>query len=131
MLNLTVVTPQKRVLTNVEVEEVLVPAYKGELGILEGHAPLMTTLDTGVLKYKPVGSSEYKKMVLSWGYCKVTPMGVTVLSETCETKEEVDRQRAEQSLKNAEQKLSSQNVDPDQIQKFQRKARRAQARLSL
>ena len=55
MFKLTIVTPEKRILVGQEVEEVTVPAFKGELNILPGHAPLMTTLETGVMKWKLKG----------------------------------------------------------------------------
>ena len=129
MFLLNLVTPEKRVATDVEVEEVIVPAYRGQLDILPGHAPLMTTLGTGTLKYKSKGSSNYESVVVSWGYCQVNPTGVVILAETAESLEEIDRARAEAALKKAKAQLMEPILEPDQIAKLQHKMARATARL--
>ena len=58
-MQLNIVTPTKKLLTDAACDEVIVPAFRGELGILPGHAPLISTLDTGVLKYKLAGEDEF------------------------------------------------------------------------
>lgn len=131
MFKLSVVTPEKKVLVDTEVDEVVVPAFSGELTLLPGHAPLMTTLGVGKLRYKISGSSQADPLVISWGYCEVFPNGVTILAETAETKEEIDRERAEIALKKSKEKLVEASLQPDQIVKFQRKMARARARLEL
>jgi len=127
---LNLLTPEKRMVTDAEIDEVIVPGHLGQLDILPGHAPLMTTLSTGLLKYRLKGDSTYHSVVVSWGYCEVHAEGVTVLAETAESLAEIDKQRAEKALKNAETKLVESMIDPDQIEVAQRKLRRAQARLS-
>ena len=92
MFLLNLVTPEKRLVTELEVEEVRVPGYRGHLDILPGHSPLMTTLSTGVLKYRAKGSDKLETVVVSWGYCEVNPFGVTVLAETAESLAEIDRE---------------------------------------
>ncbi len=131
MLMFSLVTPEKKVITDMEVEELLVPAYKGQLNILPGHAPLMTTLSVGVLCYREKGSSTWESVAISWGYCEVSPKGVVVLAETAETKEEIDKDRAIEALKKAQKALMDPDLEPDQIKKFQRKIERAQARIDL
>lgn len=128
---LSVVTPEKKIVTDLEIDEAIVPAYRGELDILPGHAPLITTLGVGTLRYRSKGSTEVKTAAISWGYCEVNPHGIVLLAETAETKEEVDKERAEFALKKAKEKLADPSLEPDQIQKFQRKLARAQARLDL
>ncbi len=129
MFILNLVTPEKKLVTDVEIEEVIVPAYRGQLDILPGHAPLMTTLSTGLLKYKTKGSEKYDSVVVSWGYCEVHPDGVIVLAETAESLEEIDQARAEQALRKAQEALVDPLLESDQIEMFQRKLARAQARL--
>lgn len=129
MFVLNLVTPEKKVLTDAEVEEVIVPAYKGQLDILPGHAPLMSTLGTGVLKYRLKGSADYEKVAVSWGYLEVNFKGVTVLAETAESLEEIDRARSEAALKKAQTQLMEPILEPDQIHELQVKVARAQARL--
>lgn len=129
MFALNLVTPEKKMVTDAEIEEVIVPGYKGQLDILPGHAPLMTTLGTGVLKYRLKGTSNYETVVVSWGYCQVNPEGVVILAETAESLEEIDRARAEEALRTAQKELLEPFLEPDQIHKLQHKLARAQARL--
>jgi F-type H+-transporting ATPase subunit epsilon len=129
MFILNLVTPEKKLVTDTEIEEVIVPAYRGQLDILPGHAPLMTTLSTGVLKYRLKGNANFETVVVSWGYCEVNPQGVVILAETAESLEEIDRARAEAALKKAQTELLEPILEPDQITKLQHKLARAYARL--
>ncbi|MCB0413484.1 MAG: ATP synthase F1 subunit epsilon [Bdellovibrionales bacterium] len=131
MINLTLVTPSKTYLNQKSVEEVIIPAYRGEIAILDGHSPLLTTLDAGVLQYKLEGEKDFHRVAISWGYCEVGPDGVKVLSETCESAKDVDKERAKQTKENAIAKLMDKDITPELIQKYQRKLRRAQARLDV
>ncbi len=127
-MRLNIVTPTKKILINAEIDEVLAPAFRGELGILPGHAPLISTLDTGVLKYKLKGSSEYKKVVISWGYLEVTPSSVNILSETAEEPFEIDLSRASKAITEAEKKLATGDITLVEMEKLQRKVKRARLR---
>ena len=129
-LILTLVTPEKKLLTDVEVEEVFVPGFRGELNILPGHAPLMTTLSTGLLRYRLKGQTELKSIVVSWGYCEVNPNGVLVLAETAERVEDIDQERALAAWKLANERIDSGELDPANIDKYRRKLQRADARRS-
>lgn len=129
MFVLNLVTPEKKLVTDLEIDEVIVPAYRGQLDILPGHAPLMTTLSTGILKYKAKGASSHETVVVSWGYCEVHPEGVIVLAEVAESLEEIDRARAEAALKAAQSKLLDPLLEADQVEMMQRKLARNQARL--
>ena len=130
MFTLSLVTPEKKLVTDAEVDEVIVPAFKGELDILPGHAPLMTTLSTGVLRYRLKGSATLVPVVVSWGYCEVHGDGVVILAETAESLQEIDRERAERAMREAEKRLMDPMLEPDQITQFQRKLSRAQVRLA-
>lgn len=128
MFTLTLVTPEKKLVSGQEIEEVFVPAYAGELNILPGHAPLMTTLSTGVLRYRFKGETTLHPVAISWGYCQVNPTGVNVLAETAERPEEIDLNRVKASRATAEEKLASAEMTPEELEKFQGKIARAQAR---
>ena len=80
-LKLTVVTPEKVILDSVEVEELLVPGARGEMGILPIHAPLVSSLKKGILKYR-IGQKNFKEISLSWGYCEVQVDKVVILAES-------------------------------------------------
>lgn len=128
MLKLTLVTPIKKMLTEVEVEEVYIPAYKGELNILPGHSPLVTTLGAGVLKYKLRGSPTLEVAAVSWGYCEVFDNQVNVLAENAEMPQEIDVERAEEALKQATQVINTAS-DIQQIEDEQNRLIKAQVRL--
>ena len=131
MFKFSLVTPEKKIVTDIELEDLVVPSFRGELNILPGHSPLMTTLSTGILKYKAKGESKHSEAVISWGYCEVSPAGVNVLAETAESLEEIDKERAQQALEEAQKRLTDPSLEADQIHKFQRKLDRARARLSV
>lgn len=131
MLKLTLVTPLKKLAVDLAVQEVFVPGYRGELNILEGHSPLVTTLSTGVLRYREAGSNEVKSAAVSWGYLEVYNNSITVLAETAEFPEEIDIARAEAALKKAEQAMLAEDASPFSFEKYHLKADRAAARLAL
>lgn len=127
-LLLTLVTPEKKLLADVEVEEIFVPGFRGQLNILPGHAPLMTTLSTGLLRYRLKGQTELKTVVVSWGYCEVNPDGVLVLAETAERAEDIDQERALAAWKLASERLDGGQLDPENMDKYRRKMERADVR---
>lgn len=129
MFVLNLVTPERKLVTNEEVEEVIVPGETGQMDIFPGHAPLVGTLGVGVLKYRLKGSNSFKPVVVSWGYISIHPEGISILAETAESVEEIDRKRAEEAAKKARENLVDPYIDMDQIEKFQRKLKQANARL--
>lgn len=131
MFKLNFVTPEKKLLTDEIVEEVIVPAFMGELDIYPGHAPLMTTLSTGILKYKVKGQTGFTTAAVSWGYCQVHPHGVNILAETAETAEEIDPDRAKKSLEVAKKRLNEAGLTSDDFIELQRKIKKAQTRISV
>ena len=131
MLTLSLVTPSKKFLTDAAVEEVFVPAYSGELNILEGHAPLMSTLDTGVLKYRLKGETTWHSVALSWGYLEVSRDRVTVLAETAEAANTIDLDRAKTAKERAEKALLGADMEQHEFRKQQLKLQRAVLRIDL
>ncbi len=106
---LSVVSPERLVLSE-EVEAAQVPGKNGYLGILPGHAPMMTELDIGELSYRQGDRTSY--LAVTWGYCEVLSDQVIVLAERAERAEDVDRERAQSSMERARQRLSNLQ-DPD------------------
>ena len=131
MFLLTLVTPDKSIIKGVEVEEVFVPGYMGELNLLPGHAPLVTTLSTGVLRYRLKGESRLQHVAVSWGYCQVNPLGVNVLAETAEKPDDIDVERAKLAKKLAHEYLAKLDSNPEAFPKYIRKAERAEVRISV
>ena len=128
MFTLTLVTPEKKIVAGSEIEEVFVPGFKGELNILPGHAPLMTTLETGVLRYRLKGETQFHTVAVSWGYCQVNPYGVNVLAETAERPDEIDAARADATLKSAQSMLVGTDLTAENVDKYRFKVARAMIR---
>lgn len=113
-IQLIVVTPERQLLRE-SVVEVTVPGLEGQLGILPGHAPLMTELGIGELSYRTSTSSQPVVLAVVRGFAEVLPDRVTVLAETAERAEEIDLARAEEAKARAEKRLAAgdPNIDWD------------------
>ena len=102
-IQLEVVTPARRVLSAL-VDSVEIPGKDGYLGILPGHAPLITELGIGVLSYVESGQTRYLTVIE--GCAEVLADRVIVLAEGSERSEEIDRARAEEAAKRAQERLT-------------------------
>jgi len=113
-IDLVIVTPEKQLLRE-RVADVQMPGENGYLGVLPGHAPLMTELGIGELSYHDRGGKEYKHIAIIRGFAEVLPDRVTILAETAERAEEIDLQRAKEALARAEKRLAANdpNIDWD------------------
>src|SRR5712675_899869 len=103
-LQLEVVTPERRVLSE-PVDSVTVPGAGGELGILPGHTPLISQLQTGVLSYTSGGRTF--QLHVSGGFVEVNDDRISVLAEIAELPEEIDAARARLAREQVEKALSS------------------------
>jgi len=112
---LEIVTPEKLVVKTT-AEEIQIPGLNGYLGILPGHAPLITELSVGVITYREQG--ETKILSVAWGFGEILPDKVTILAETAEHPDEIDVSRAQKAKDRAEQRLKSNdpNVDYDRAE---------------
>lgn len=131
MFKLNVLTPERKAVFDQEITEVTVPAYSGEMTILPGHSPLITTLGTGILKYKIKGNDRTQKALLSWGYCEVSPAGVNVLAEFMQTPEEVVVENEQARLKSAEKKLVSEVLSDNEYEITQAEVAKAHGAMNL
>ena len=111
-IELVIVTPERQLLRQ-SVVEVTLPGLDGCLGILPGHAPLITELGIGELTYRGKSSGDAVHMAVLSGFAEVLADRVTVLAETAEKPEEIDVRRAEEAKKRAEQRLASASSDPN------------------
>ena len=111
-IELIIVTPQRQLLRE-KVASVQLPGASGELGILPGHAPLITELGNGELSYRCTSGAEPVVLAVLSGFAEVLPDRVTVLAETAERPEEIDVERAKQALERAEKRLKSTDTDVD------------------
>jgi len=111
-IELNVVTPERQLLRETVVE-VTIPGLDGELGILPGHAPLITELGIGELHYRTSASSQPVVLAILSGFAEVLPDRVTLLAETAERPQEIDVARAEKAKARAEQRLASNDTNID------------------
>ena len=125
-LHLEIVTPDRQVVRE-SVLAVSVPGQEGYLGILPGHAPLLSLLKPGEKSYTRNGVSHY--LAVSWGFVEVLPDRVIILAETGERAEEIDVARAERAKQRADERLGKLNDPTVDRERAQRALDRAMARL--
>ena len=111
-IELIVVTPERQ-LARETVVEVTIPGLEGALGVLPGHAPLMTELGIGALSCRKATSLEPISLAVVQGFAEVLADRVTVLAETAERAEEIDIARAEAAKARAEKRLASNDTNID------------------
>jgi F-type H+-transporting ATPase subunit epsilon len=113
-IELVIVTPEKQLLRE-KVADVQMPGENGYLGILPGHAPLMTELGIGELGYHDPSGKETAHVAIVRGFAEVLGDRVTILAETAERADEIDLQRAKDALARAEKRLAANdpNIDWD------------------
>ncbi len=113
-IELIIVTPEKQLLRE-SVVDVALPGAQGELGILPGHAPLMSELGIGELSYRGASGNASGVLAVIRGFVEVLGDRVTVLAETAERAAEIDLARAEAAKARAEQRLATgdPNIDLD------------------
>jgi F-type H+-transporting ATPase subunit epsilon len=111
-IQLVIVTPERRLLTE-SVTEVTLPGADGELGVLPGHAPLITELGIGELRYRPAGGAASDPIAVIRGFAEVVQDRVTVLAEMAQFPEEIDVARAKAALDRAEKRIASGTSTPE------------------
>ena len=126
---LEIVTPEKKVV-NTTAEEAQIPGKNGYLGILPGHAPLITELAVGEITYRESSGAGEQRLAVAWGFAEVLPDKVTILAETAERPSEIDVARAKESKERAEQRLTSGDTKVD-VERSLDALHRAEVRLEV
>ena len=127
-LELEVVTPERKVLSET-VDMVTVPGLGGELGILPGHTPLISQLQTGVLSYSHGGASS--QLHVSGGFVEVNDDKVSVLAEVAERPDEIDAARARLARERLEKQLTAWTGTEEDFEVARAKLERSMVRLQL
>lgn len=125
-LQLEVVTPE-RMVVNDSADYIEIPGKTGYLGVLPGHAPLITELAVGEISYQRGGQK--LRLVVAWGFAEVLPNKVTILAETAERADEIDVARAQAARQRAEEELRKAGQSGDEH--AQAALQRANARLEV
>jgi F-type H+-transporting ATPase subunit epsilon len=124
---LEIVTPEKKVVET-RAEEAQIPGKNGYLGIMPGHAPLITELSVGEIIYRENATEQ--RLAVAWGFAEVLPDKVTILAETAERPSEINVERARKAKERAEQRLTSGDPNVD-VERALDSLHRAEARLDV
>src|SRR5580658_2494903 len=124
---LEIVTPEKKVVTTAATEA-QIPGKNGYLGILPGHAPLITELAVGEITFHT--GSEEQRLAVAWGFAEVLPDKVTILAETAERPSEIDVERARKAKERAEKELTSGDPNVD-VERSLEALQKAETRLEV
>jgi|SRR5680860_10935 len=123
--SLRIVSPEGNILKE-DVEFVVLPGGLGELGILPNHAPLISGLDVGVIRYTQ--NATIKRVMITGGFVEVVDNTAIVLADTAELAEEIDLARALEAKERAEKRLKARSNEID-LRRVEFALRRAAARI--
>ncbi len=126
-IQLEIVTPDRMIVSDA-AEEIQIPGKSGYLGILPGHAPLITEIAVGEISYRK--ANETKHVAVAWGFAEVLPEKVTILAETAERPGDIDVARAQAAKERAEARIKQGGADLD-YQREEDALRRAQTRIDV
>ena len=94
-LHISIIAPDRTVWDS-NAEEVILPSSTGQLGILRGHAPLLTALDIGVMRVRT--DKEWTPIVLMGGFAEVENDELTILVNGAEEAASIDKDKAQKEL---------------------------------
>lgn len=110
-LTLNLITPEKQLITDLQVDMVILPALLGEMGILPGHVKTIVQLGMGSLRYKKDGKEE--AFAALGGFVEVLNDVVNVFAESASLADEIDEEAEKQKIKAAKESLSNKDADID------------------
>ncbi|ASN78734.1 ATP synthase CF1 epsilon subunit (chloroplast) [Porphyra umbilicalis] len=124
-LNIKIIAPDRTV-WDAEAQEIILPSSTGQLGILTGHAPLLTALDIGVMRVRV--DKEWMPIVLLGGFAEIENNQLTILVNGAEEASQIDLVEAEKNLDTATQLLNDASSSKEKIEATQN-IRKARARV--
>jgi F-type H+-transporting ATPase subunit epsilon len=127
-LMLEIVSPEKMVFSG-KIEEVTIPGTEGEFGVLRGHEAFLSSVDIGELSFLKDGKKTY--YAVNYGYAEVTSDKVTILVETAERSDYIDKDRALKAKDNAESRLGQLTKEDVEYEIMRVALARAITRLSV
>lgn len=125
LIRLDIVTPAGLLMSE-NVAMVNLPAALGSMGVMRNHAPLMTTLEIGMIKY--VQDTSERFLAVHGGFAEVKDNVVIVLADAAEMAADIDVARAEAAKQRAEERLANRTADLD-VLRAELALRRAVARI--
>ena len=127
-LMLEIVTPEKMAFSG-NVEEVTIPGTEGEFGVLRGHEALLSSIEIGELNFTKDGKKTY--YAVNTGYGEVTSSKVTILIETAERADSIDKDRARRAKEGAEARLAQLAKEDNEYKEVHLALLRSIARISI
>ncbi len=125
-----ILTPNKAIAKDLEVDSLLVPTVSGQINLLPNHTHILEKLDTGILVVKTKNGDDY--FSITTGVCKLIKDKVVILTNVCEHISELDFERAKTAKTKAQEKLNaSAGMDQTDFIKYYRKLDRAEMRLKM
>ncbi len=122
------IVSQDRLVYEGDADIVIVPGSLGEMGILPGHAPLLSSLEMGVIRVK---TAEVEQVfTVTGGFIEVQPDIVTIMADAAENVEDIDVDRAEKAMERASKLLDEySSTDAENYMRIQSALRRSNLRL--
>lgn len=127
-MQLTLLTPHRKLVENVSADEVIAPGFSGILDMLEGHANFVTPLETGIIKWKSGGA--WSTATISYGILEVSHGNMSIMADVSEMSTEIDVGRAKKAFEVSKKKIDEGGLDQNDFKKFELKMKRAMARMS-
>ena len=128
-LTLEIVTPAAKVYSDT-IDSVVIPTLEGEIGILPGHIPLLTQVESGELRVAKGQQTQF--LVVSGGFAQIEGDRVRVLVENAIDEEKIDANAVEAAMKRAEQELrEAKHIDPQQLEHLQNLVRYSGVQLAV
>ena len=127
-MTLEVVTPYE-VFFEGRVENVVLPALDGQIGVMPGHSPLVVAVTPGIATFENNG--EKKSFVVSEGFAEIAHHVVVLVTNAAEWPEEIDAARAQSALDRATERFNNVTNTEEQRLYARHAIRRAKARLKL
>ncbi len=126
-MRLEIITAEEEVYAD-DVDALVAPGIEGQLGILPHHAPLMTVLQPGEVTIRKDGEETF--LAVSGGFMEVMANKVTILAATCERSDEIDEERAQAAMEQAQERLAHRESNLE-LEQAAISMRRAQTRLNV
>ena len=114
-LTVRVISPDKTV-WDAEADEVILPSTTGQLGVLSGHAPMLTALDTGVMRVRANKSASWQAIALLGGFAEVDQDEVTILVNSAERGDKINLEEARTAFNTAQSGLNQVSADDRKAQ---------------
>jgi len=124
---LEIVTAERLVFSE-DVDVVVAPGIEGELAVLPHHAPLLTVLKPGEIRFRQEGREG--NLAVTGGFLEVMGEKVMVLADAAERAEEINEERAQEAVAKAQERLANRGDDVD-LERVLQSLQRAQVRLKV